>query len=128
MTTQRIAELEAEVLRLREAMKLIKYETDIHGNNLNRCIKDEAVKAISTPFTPTALNELIEKVEKLTIERCAVEALSALKLNTREMEGYSYFGSNPGVSEDDYDEIEKAIRALPTGQIDLATCCATTPR
>ena len=74
MTTQRIAELEAEVLRLREALKRIKYETDIHGNNLNRGIKDEAVKALSTPFTPTALNELIEKVERRTIERCAVVA------------------------------------------------------
>ena len=71
MTTQRIAELEAEVMRLREALKRIKYETDIHGNNLNRGIKDEAVKALSTQFTPTALNELIEKVERRTIERCA---------------------------------------------------------
>lgn len=24
---------------------------------------------------------------------------------TKEMEGYSYFGSNPGVSEDDYEDI-----------------------
>ena len=78
MTTQRETELlaanaalELEVARLREALKHIKYETDIHGNNLNRGIKDEAVKALSTPFTPTALNELIEKVEKRTIERCA---------------------------------------------------------
>ena len=28
---------------------------------------------------------------------------------TREMEGYSYFGSNPGISEDDYDELAEAI-------------------
>ena len=28
-------------------------------------------EALSTPLAPTALNELIEKVEKMTIERCA---------------------------------------------------------
>jgi hypothetical protein len=28
---------------------------------------------------------------------------------TREMEGYSYFGSNPGVSEDDYEDIANDI-------------------
>ena len=56
-----LAALEAEIVRLREALKHIKYETDIHGADLSRGIKDEAVEALSTPFTPTALNELIEK-------------------------------------------------------------------
>ena len=28
---------------------------------------------------------------------------------TREMEGYSYFGSNPGIQQDDYDEVAEAI-------------------
>jgi hypothetical protein len=28
---------------------------------------------------------------------------------TREMEGYSYFGSNPGVQEDDYEDVADAI-------------------
>lgn len=28
---------------------------------------------------------------------------------TREMEGYSYFGSNPGVSEEDYEEVADEI-------------------
>jgi hypothetical protein len=28
---------------------------------------------------------------------------------TREMEGYSYFGSNPGVAQDDYDEVADEI-------------------
>lgn len=28
---------------------------------------------------------------------------------TREMEGYSYFGSNPGVSEDDYEDVADEI-------------------
>lgn len=29
--------------------------------------------------------------------------------HTREMEGYSYYGSNPGISEDDYDEVAEDI-------------------
>lgn len=28
---------------------------------------------------------------------------------TKEMEGYSYFGSNPGVSEDDYEDIAEEL-------------------
>lgn len=28
---------------------------------------------------------------------------------TREMEGYSYFGSNPGIPQDDYDEVAGEI-------------------
>ncbi len=31
---------------------------------------------------------------------------------TREMEGYSYFGSNPGISEDDYDDVAEAIMTV----------------
>lgn len=64
MTTQRIAELEAEVLRLRDVV------FDIAGEEPSfswRKANDE----LSTPFTATALNELIEKVERRTIERCA---------------------------------------------------------
>lgn len=43
--------------------------------------------------------------EKIIRDR--IEAI--LGTFTREMEGYSYFGSNPGVSEDDYDEVAEAI-------------------
>jgi hypothetical protein len=32
-----------------------------------------------------------------------------LKRFTQEMEGYSYFGSNPGISEDDYEYVADAI-------------------
>lgn len=28
---------------------------------------------------------------------------------TREMEGYSYYGSNPGISEDDYEDVAEEI-------------------
>ena len=62
-----------------------------------------------TPFTPTALNELIEKVEKMTIDRCAK----------------AVWNSKP--SQKAIDEIPAAyqlaslaaIRALSTGQIKL---------
>lgn len=37
--------------------------------------------------------------------------IEILKAHTREMEGYSYFGSNPGISEDDYEEIAEEIEA-----------------
>lgn len=30
---------------------------------------------------------------------------------TCEMEGYSYYGSNPGIKEDDYEDIAEAIMA-----------------
>jgi hypothetical protein len=33
------------------------------------------------------------------------EILRILNSHTKEMEGYGYYGSNPGVPEDDYDEI-----------------------
>ena len=29
--------------------------------------------------------------------------------HTQEMEGYSYYGSNPGISEDDYEDIAEDI-------------------
>ena len=38
--------------------------------------------------------------------------LGILKEYTQEMEGYSYYGSNPGISEDDYDEIASKIELL----------------
>ena len=31
---------------------------------------------------------------------------------TREMEGYSYFGSNPGIQEDDYEDVADDLMAL----------------
>ena len=50
------------------------------------------------------------------MEEAAQTALSKLKDLTTEMEGYSYFGSNPGVKEDDYDDVADAIRALAKGE------------
>lgn len=64
-----------------------------------------ADEAMSTPFTPSVLNELIEKVEKLTIERCATAA-----------------GPEDSYQDDWFKAKCRAveqIRALPTGQIKL---------
>ena len=108
MTTQRIAELEAEVMRLREALTacvcaMQDYQAGIgitemfdKGELLGR-------KVLSTPFTATALPKLIKKVEKLTIERCA--DLQSTHLCSRH--GY-----------EKYTDADR-IRALSTGQIKL---------
>ena len=66
--TAQVAALELEVVRLREALTAMVAYAREDGCGLK--IADEA---LSTPLTHTALPELIEKVEKLTIERCARE-------------------------------------------------------
>lgn len=35
-----------------------------------------------------------------------------LARHTQEMEGYSYFGSNPGIPEDNYDDVAEDIMTL----------------
>ena len=94
MTTQRIAELEAEVMRLRDVV------FDIAGEEPSfswRKANDE----LSTPFTPTALNELVEKVERRTIERCIGR-----------VQGFHYLSAN-------FKALEEELQSLPTGQIKL---------
>lgn len=47
----------------------------------------------------------ISAEEKATRDRI----IAIIASHTQEMEGYSYFGSNPGVSEDDYEDIAEEI-------------------
>ena len=61
--TAQVAALELEVVRLRSVMADVIKAHGYAGGT--------PVEVMSTPFTPTTLNELIEKVEKRTIERCA---------------------------------------------------------
>lgn len=98
MTTQRIAELEAEVMRLRETIEklwvviddidtysdMAKADDKLYRSLVERRQKDRWGTGINcdgyklefpTPFSPTALPELIENVEKRTIERCASEGV-----------------------------------------------------
>lgn len=100
--TAQVAALEAEVLRLRNALETFIAEheecEDSDGWMAQMCSMEAlhvADEAMSTPFTPTALPELIEKVEKRTIDRCAEAVWSQ------------------------YVNVPKLIRALPIGQIKL---------
>ncbi len=100
MTTKRELELEAEIVRLREALEIAsgfirrtndEYGVDSDESEIEQCVQS----ALSAQFTPTALPELIEKVEKRTIERCAEKLLSIGALGDG--------------------DFLAAIRALPTG-------------
>lgn len=42
--------------------------------------------------------------------------LQVLKSHTREMEGYSYYGSNPGVPEDEYEDVADEIVEKARGE------------
>ena len=102
LLTAQVAALEAEVVRLREALEIAsgfirrtndEYGVDSDESEIEQCVQS----TLSTPFTPTTLLELIEKVEKMTIERCARESERS---HSREQSAY-------------------LIRHLPTGQIKL---------
>jgi len=41
----------------------------------------------------------------MTKEEIKDRIIAIIDAHTREMEGYCYFGSNPGVSTDDYEDI-----------------------
>ena len=99
MTTQRELELEAEVLRLRSVMADVIKAHGYAGGT--------PVEVMSTPFTPTALNELIEKVEKMTIERCADHVFAMLQ------------GTKYDNAWAELHDAQTEIRALPVGQIKL---------
>ena len=85
------AALELEVAKLRSVMADVIKSHGYAGGT--------PVEALSTPFAPTAINELTQKVEKMTIERCAEKLLSIGALGDG--------------------DFLAAIRALPTGQIKL---------
>ena len=90
--TAQVAALELEVVRLREVI------FDMAGEEPG-VSWGKADKVLSTPFTPTALNDLVEEVEKRTIERCAKKLLSIGALGDG--------------------DFLAAIRALPIGHIKL---------
>lgn len=111
-TLTHIAALDAEVIRLRNALETFIAEheecEDSDGWMAQMCSMEAlhvAGEAMSTPFNPTALPELIEKAEKMTIERCATAA-----------------GPEDSYQDDWFKAKCKAveqIRALPTDQIKL---------
>ena len=97
-----IAEREAEIVKLMKALSIYAEEWNSHWKSGMQILEPISNEVLSTPFTPTALNELIEKVEKMTIERCALEA------NKSWFKDPCYIYT-----------ITNDIRALPTGQIKL---------
>lgn len=62
------------------------------------------------------LNALTAELEQLRQERDGLRDLIIKTMNSyvREMEGYSYFGSNPGIDDDDIEEIADEIIAAMT--------------
>ena len=108
------AALELEVVRMRGALETFIAEheecEDGDGWMAQMCSMEAlhaADEAMTTQFTPTVLNELIEKVEKLTIERCAV------------ITGWSIIDMPTTVEISTVRKYSKAIRALPVGHIKL---------
>ena len=97
--TAQVAALELEVARLRSVMANVIKAHGYEGGT--------PTEVMSTPFTPTTLNELIEKVEKMTIERCAV------------ITGWSIIDMPTTVEISTVRKYSKAIRALPVGHIKL---------
>ena len=69
---------------------------------------------MSTPLTPTTLNDLVEEVEKRTIERCAGVCKTLDRKEKLHAAGYG-----PGYLTYTASDCEQIIRALPTGQIKL---------
>ena len=107
----REAELELEIARLREALLNVVCSFDgTHTFDWPEYVLT-ANDALSTPPSTTALQELIEKVERRTIERCA-EVSDEL----RHPDGYS--GENVDWCEGTK-HCAEAIRALPTGNLKL---------
>lgn len=104
-------------MRLREALS---YFVQFNSSEqtievfLDTCEITKARKALSTPFNPTALNELIKKVEKMTIARCAGVCKTLDRKEKRHAAGYG-----PGYLTYTASDCEQIIRALPTGQIKL---------
>ena len=119
--TAQVAALELEVVRLRNALETFITEheecEDSDGWMAQMCSMEAlhvADEAMSTPFTPTALNDLVEEVEKRTIERCAGRCKTLDRKEKRHAAGYG-----PGYLTYTASDCEQIIRALPTGQIKL---------
>ena len=60
----------------------------------------------------TILKLLVNRAVAKEREAMKPAIIEALKAETREMENYSYFGSNKGVSVDDYEDVADAAIAI----------------
>ena len=100
------AALELEVVRLRSVIADVIKAHGYAGGT--------PVEVMSAPFTPTVLPELIEKVEKMTIERCAGVCKTLDRKEKLHAAGYG-----PGYLTHTASDCEQIIRVLPIGQIKL---------
>lgn len=102
------AKLELEIARLRKAYVLLEgFAQSVGGSSsfwedMDEVLEPASIIANFNPPSTTALQELIEKVERRTIERCALAA------NKAWFEDPCYIHT-----------ITDAIRALPTGNLKL---------
>ena len=119
--TAQVAALELEVVRLRNALETFIAEheecEDSDGWMAQMCSMEAlhvADEVMSTPFTPTVPPELIEKVEKMTIDRCAVVCKTLDRKEKRHAAGYGI-----GYLTYTASDCEQIIRAIPTGHIKL---------
>ena len=104
------AALELEVIRLREALEWAL--CNISAEPFEWCCDEDseshysAIAALSTPFAPTALSAMIAKASEAMQQR-AISAGSAIN---------PIYGAGAAID---------AIRALPTGQINLSELTST---
>ena len=73
-----------------------------------------AVSAEAYPVITGQLRRFAGFVAAAEREAMKPAIIKALQAHEKDMEGYGYFGANPGVSKDDYDEVASdavAIRA-----------------
>ena len=88
-----------------------KYTVEVHKGHLEVEIEYTQKAHPYTTFkvfdNKAQMRAWIDQNEKV----CKI--MNVLDRHTEEMEGYSYFGSNPGIPEDEYDEIaEELIKEL----------------
>ena len=108
--TAQVAEREAEIVRLRECLEWAL--CNISAEPFEWCCDEDseshysAIAALSTPFAPTALSAMIAKASEAMQQR-AISAGSAIN---------PIYGAGAAID---------AIRALPTGQINLSELTST---
>ena len=84
-----------------------KYTVEVHKGHLEVTVdytqKAHPYNTFKVFDNKAEMRAWIDQNEKI----CKI--MKVLAQHTEEMEGYSYFGSNPGIPEDEYDEVAQEI-------------------
>ena len=110
-------ELELENLRLREALhySLGAWHYDGVSDEHGSIFKEANDRCDATPPSTSALAALVEKVERRTIERCALHcAIAEVPIDID-----VWMGTKKALTAATAIGLATAIRALPTGQLKL---------